>query len=206
MSARSGIESRGGGERLHSAVRVDLEGRFMLPNKEEHPCRVVEMSTGAILISCEVAPKLGHQVIVYIAELGRFEGTVDGIEPPVFSISMALTPLKHTKLAEQLVWFANRDALDLPENRRHKRFVPLTQLTTVRLANGKERMARINDISASGVNVEINITVSKLTILVGSHVFVGQRPATVLRIFDGGFVARFDEEFEEGAIDESVTL
>jgi len=195
------------GERLHNSVRVDLDGRFMLPSKVEHRCKVVSMSTGAMLISSDATPKLGDQVIVYIAELGRFEGKVEGHEEGRFTLGMTLTALKHKKLAEQLVWFANRDTLDLPDNRRHKRFVPLTQLTTVRFANGKECVARINDISASGVNVEVNLSVNaKVTILVGSSVFVGSKKAAVVRMFEGGFVAKFDEIFEEGAIDETVVL
>ncbi len=206
MSVRFGIETNNVSERLHNTVRVDLEGRFMLPSKEEHPCRVLEMSTGEMLISATTMPKLDQQVIVYISELGRFEGNVERHEAAGFAVAMALSSLKHHKLAEQLVWFANRGALDLSDNRRHKRFVPLMQLTTVRLANGKERMARINDISASGVSVEINLSVSKLTILVGSHLVIGSREATVIRVFDGGLVAKFDKAFDEATIDETITL
>ncbi|PPD41894.1 MAG: pilus assembly protein PilZ [Methylocystis sp.] len=164
------------------------------------------MSTGEMVIASDVRPVLDDQVIVYIAELGRFEGKVARHEPAGYAVAMSLAPLKHAKLAEQLVWFANRSTLDLSDNRRHKRFVPLTQLTTVRLSNGKERMARINDISASGVNVEVNVSVSKLTILVGSQVVVGSKSAKVIRVYDGGFVAKFDEDFAEGAIDETITL
>jgi len=164
------------------------------------------MSTGEMLLSAEVTPAVGELLIIYIAELGRFEGKVERLESTGFAVSMVLSELKHRKLAEQLVWFANRASLDLTDNRRHKRFVPLNQLTTVRLANGKERMARINDISASGVNVEINLSVSKLTILVGSRLFVGKKSAIVLRTFEGGFVAKFEETFEETSIDETIVI
>lgn len=207
MSLRFGSGPGEDAKRLHSTVRVDLEARFMLPSKEEHNCRVLEMSTGGMSISSAASPRPGDQIIIYIAELGRFEARVEAPADSGFSVSMSLTPHKHKKLAEQLVWYANRDALDLPENRRHKRFVPLNHLTTVRFMNGRECMARINDISASGVNVEINLSVnSKVTILVGGSVVVGSKKTTVIRVFEGGFVAKFDEIFEEGEIDETITL
>lgn len=128
----------------------------MLASGAEHPCRIVAMSTGEMLFSTPVRPRLGEKVIVYIAELGRFEGGVSRHEGEGFAIGLKLTEMKHRKLAEQLVWFANRDVLDLPENRRHKRIVPMLQWTIVRLSNGKEKTAKINDISLSGVSVEVN--------------------------------------------------
>jgi hypothetical protein len=207
MSLRLGTEPRQTGERLCSPVRVDLDGRFMLPSKEEHSCKVVDMSTEEMLISCSVTPAIGDQAIVYIAELGRFEGKVKRQEENGFFLGLSLTEHKRGKLADQLLWFANCQALALKDNRRHKRFVPLNQLTTVRFSNGKECMARINDISASGVALEVNLTVtSRVIVLVGSNVLVGKKSAKVIRIFDGGFVARFDETFDEDAIDETVVL
>lgn len=179
----------------------------MLPSKEEHPCKVVDMSTDEMLISSDVTPAIGDQAIVYIAELGRFEGKVKRQGENGFFVGMTLTDHKRGKLADQLHWFANCQALALKDNRQHKRFVPLNQLTTVRFSNGKECIARINDISASGVALEVNVSVaSRVVVLVGSSVMVGQKRAKVIRIFDGGFVARFDEIFEEGAIDETVVL
>ena len=178
----------------------------MLPSKNEYPCQIVEMSSAEMLCSTPIKPELGAMVIVYVVELGRFEGIVERHEPTGFTISMNMPESKHKKLAEQLVWYANREVLDLPESRRHKRFVPLMQWTTVRLANGKERMARINDISSSGVNIEANVSVVKTTLLVGGHVVIGTKTATILRVFQGGFVAQFDEPFPEGGLDETIRL
>jgi hypothetical protein len=206
MSLQVQLKSSSSGERVFNSVRVDLEGRFMSPSKNEYPCRTVEMSSAEILLSSSVKPELGEIVIVYIAELGRFEGIVERHEPTGFAISMNLTKSKHQKLAEQLVWFANREILDLPDNRHDKRFVPLTPWTIVQLPNGKERMAKINDISASGVNIEAKVSLLNATLLVGSHVVIGTRAATVVRIFQGGFVGKFDEPFAEGELDENIRL
>lgn len=188
-------------ERLHNAVEVDLEGRFMLACGAEHPCRIVEMSTGEMVFSTPVRPKLNEKIIAYLVELGRFEGEVTRFHDEGFAIGLKLTTLKHRRLAEQLVWFANRDVLDLPENRRHKRIVPMLQWTIVRLSNGKERTAKINDVSLSGVSVEVNARP-----LAGSRVVVGSKAAKVIRIIEGGFVAEFEEPFAEGELDERTRL
>ncbi len=178
----------------------------MVSSKAEHPCRIVEMSTGAITFSASIRPAVGDMVVAYIAELGRFEGIVEQQTDDGFRISMSLTEVKHKKLAEQLVWFSNREMLDLPETRRHKRLVPLMQWTTVRLHNGKEKMAKINDISISGVNIEANISVMNVTLLVGSRIMIGTKPATVLRVLKDGFVATFDDFLAEQEFDESIRL
>ncbi|WP_424362607.1 PilZ domain-containing protein [Methylocystis parvus] len=203
MSSRLGFDASDARVKLHNKVRVDLDGRFMLPSKQEYSCQVQEMSTGEMLIACELTPPLGAPLIIYLPALGRLEGTVERHETEGFVVALSLPPLKHRKIAELLVWYANRNAFDVAENRRHKRFVPLTQLTTLRLPNGKECMARINDVSASGVSVTVNL---KTTLLVGSTLFVGSKKATVLRLKEGGFVAEFEEDFEEGSIDETIIL
>ena len=41
-----------------------------------------------------------------------------------FAMTIAATPRKRDKLAAQLTWLANRSILNLPEDRRHGRFVP----------------------------------------------------------------------------------
>lgn len=187
--------------RLFNAVKVELDGRFMLPSGAEHACKIVEMSTGEMIFVTPVAPKLTEKIIVYISELGRFEGVVVRREPDGFAISLRLTELKHRKLAEQLVWFANRDLLELPESRRHRRIVPMMQRVVVHLNNGKERIGKINDLSATSVNVDVIATV-----LVGSQVVLGSRAATVTRVFEGGFVADFAEPFIEGELDETTRL
>lgn len=192
--------------RVSNSVQVDLDGRFMLPSGEEYPCKIVEMSTGRILFSTPVKPDLGDKIIVYLKELGGFEGFVERLSPTGFAIGMKLSETKHKKLDEQLMWLANHDALDIDERRRHLRIVPLLRLTTVRLRNGKEHIAKINDISRSGVNVEANVALPNVTLLIGSQVVVGTKAATINRLFEGGFVAEFIEPFPDSELNEFIRL
>ena len=126
----------------YPTVKVELHGRFMLPSRTEHECSVIEMSTREIKISAPVAPEIGEKIIIYIAELGRFEGGVVRQEAAGFAIGMSLPKAKHVKLAEQLTWYGNREAWDLPDNRRYERIVPFTRRTPLHLSDGKELSSR----------------------------------------------------------------
>lgn len=182
-------------------VDIDLDARFMLPGGREHPCRLVQASTGEMVVSTPIEPRDGDRVIVHALELGRFAGDVERITDEGFAISFALPEARHRKLAAQLIWFANRDRYELPESRRHKRIVPRLQWTSVRLWNGKEKVAYINDFSLSGISVDAAVAVC-----VGDEVAFGVKAAIVGRLFDGGFVAEFEEPFGEGEIDETTRL
>lgn len=201
MSMTAEINTDVSRERIHNAVPVDLEARFMLPGGEEHACRIVEASTGELVFSTSIKPRYGDRIVVYVSELGRFEGDVERNIEGGFAIGLRLTENKHRKLAAQLVWFANRDRYDLPEARRHRRIVPRMQWTRVKLPDGKEKVVRINDVSLSGVSVE-----SAAAIAVGDRVAFGLKTAVVGRIFEGGFVAQFEEPFADGELTEATRL
>ena len=169
-----------------SAVRVNLRGRYMSASLGEHPCEVVEMSTEEMFLATDAEPRIGEKVVVYVTELGRFEGEVVRKTPTGFAIGMALPKLKHQKLAEQLVWYGNRDSLNLPENRSIDRVAPLMQRAVLSLSNGKERIVKINDISLTGASIETNVILVQ-----GRRVVVGKTPMVVARVFEGGFFGEF---------------
>jgi hypothetical protein len=201
MSTQSQLKLKTAELNRYPTVKVELQGRFMLPSRTEHECSVIEMSTREIRISAPVEPEIGERIIIYIAELGRFEGGVVRQEPAGFAIGMSLPKAKHVKLAEQLTWYGNREAWDLPDNRRFERIVPFMRRAPLHLSDGKEVIVKINDISVGGVNIETNFKLPQ-----GAKVTLGAKPATVLRVFDGGFVAQFDNPFAEGELNEFTKL
>lgn len=187
--------------RRFQRVMVTLFGRYMLESRREYPCQTIEMSPGDMLIFAPVKAKIGEKVVVYLDELGRFAGVAVRQLEQGFAISMNLPPMKRDKLADQLTWFANRHAFDLPEDRRHERIVPLMQRAMMRLADGMEIIVKIRDISLSGVGIE---TESKPTM--GSRIMIGSTPAVIVRHFEGGVGAEFERPFNAGEIDESTRL
>src|SRR6185312_7591102 len=139
--------------RRHQRVRVNLLGRYMLPDRREFPCQVVNMSPGGMALIAPVSGEPGERVIAYVDHLGRLEGHVARIFQSGFAMTIAATPRKRDKLAAQLTWLANRHILGLPEDRRHGRVVPRNPIGRLILPNGLNVTCRIIDVSQSGAGI-----------------------------------------------------
>jgi PilZ domain len=182
-------------------VAVSLHGRYMLRSRHEYPCRTFEMSPGDVLLYAPVKAVVGEQVVLYLDALGRFTGVALQETQTGFEMAVQLSQKKRDRLADQLTWFANRHALDLPEKRRHERFVPLMQLTVMRLPFGQEHFVKISSLSLSGVAIETDFVPA-----IGTRLAIGSTPATVVRHFEDGIACEFVTQFKVGEIDESVRL
>src|SRR5271163_709943 len=139
--------------RRFQRVRVDLLGRYMLPDRREYPCQVVDMSPGGMALVAPVGADPGERVIAYVDHLGRLEGHVARTLPNGFAMTISATPRKRDKLAAQLTWLANRHILSLPEDRRHGRIAPRNPVARLILPNGINLTCRIIDVSESGAGV-----------------------------------------------------
>ena len=139
--------------RRHQRVRVNLLGRYMLADRREFPCQVVNMSPGGMALIAPVAGNVGDRVIAYVDHLGRLEGQIARPFQNGFAMTISATPRKRDMLAAQLTWLANRSILNLPEDRRHGRFVPKIAGARLIMPNGTNIGVRIIDISLSGAGI-----------------------------------------------------
>src|SRR5258708_34755157 len=139
--------------RRHQRVRVNLLGRYMLADRREYPCQVVNMSPGGMALIAPVGGNVGDRVIAYVDHLGRLEGKIARPLQNGFAMTIAATPRKRDKLAAQLTWLANRSILNLPEDRRHGRFVPTIVAARLIMPNGTNAGIRIIDLSLAGPGV-----------------------------------------------------
>ena len=57
-------------------VKISVLGRYMLADRREFPCQVLEMSPGDAMVVAPVAGVVGEKVIAYIDHLGRIEGVI----------------------------------------------------------------------------------------------------------------------------------
>lgn len=188
-------------ERRFQRVRVSLLGRYMLESGHEYPCQTIEMSPGDVLLSAPVKAQIGEKVVVYLDEIGRLAGVAVRLGPTGFAITMNLPALKRDRLADQLTWFANRNTLGLPEDRRHERIVPLLQRAVLRLPDGREHIVKISDVSHSGVGIQTEIRPA-----LGTEIVVGRTPAVVVRHFQGGIAGEFRRPLAADQLDETIRL
>jgi hypothetical protein len=187
--------------RRHQRVKVNLLGRYMLSDRQEYPCQVVDMSPGGILLIAPVSGRVGERVIAYVDHLGRLEGQIAREVNNGFAMTISATTRKRDKLAAQLTWLANRQILNLPEDRRHGRFVPRNAMARLVLPNGTNVACRVIDVSASGAAVSINPT---LRPPVGAAVTIGKTPGRVVRHIEDGFAIEFTRLQHPDTIEDNV--
>jgi hypothetical protein len=173
-------------KRNFQRVRVKVYGRYMLEDRSEHPCQIVDMSPGDAALRANHPGQLGEKVIVYLDHIGRVEGVVTRLFRDGFAMTILASERKREKLAAQLTWLANRHELDLPEDRRHDRIAPRNPLSKLRLDTGEEYRCRIIDLSLSGAAVEV-ATKPEL----GAAVTLGAMRGRVVRHFDDGVAVEF---------------
>jgi len=187
--------------RRFQRVRVNLLGRYMLSDRQEYPCQVVNMSPGGMALIAPTIGQMGERVIAYVDHLGRIEGTIARTLVNGFAMTVSATPRKRDKLAAQLTWLANRHILNLPEDRRHGRFTPRNAGSTLLLPNGASIGVRIIDVSLSGAGVSI---AAHLRPEIGAVVTLGKVPGRVVRHLDEGFAIEFTRLQHPDTIEESV--
>jgi hypothetical protein len=172
--------------RRFQRVRVNLLGRYMLLDKREFPCQVIEMSPGDMVLIAPQVAREGERIIAYIDHLGRLEGTAVRTFENGFAVTFASTERKRDKLASQLTWLANRDLLADEEDRRHGRAAPIPNSTTIIMPNGINLTCEVLDASQSGAAI-----VSEERPALGLLLTVGKLQSRVVRHLDNGFAVEF---------------
>ena len=167
-------------------VRVKIYGRFMLEDRTEHPCQVIDMSPGNVAFRANRVGEPGEKVIAYIDHIGRVEGVVTRIIPEGFAMTVIASDRKKDKLAAQLTWLANKHELDLPEDRRHERVAPRNPMSVLQLTDGRQYECRIIDLSLSGAAIEIDVKPA-----LGVQVMLGTMRGQVVRHFEEGVAIEF---------------
>lgn len=172
--------------RKFQRVEVNLLGRFMLPNWQEYPCQVIDMSPGGAGLISPVTGNIGDRVIAYIDHIGRVEGQVSRHISGGFAMSIRASARKRDKLASQLTYLANKELLDLPEDRRHERQQVENPYSRITLSDGREYQCTVLDISLSGAAIRTTVRP-----VVNSIIHLGNMRAKVVRHLDDGIALEF---------------
>ncbi len=186
--------------RRFQRVRVNLLGRYMLTDRREFPCQVINMSPGGMAVLAPVVGQLRERVIAYVDHVGRLEGTITRLIENGFAMTIAATTRKRDKLAAQLTWLANRHILNLPEDRRHGRVTPRNPAARLILPNGANLACRVIDISQSGAAIATDQRPD-----IGSPVTIGKTTGRVVRHLEDGIAVEFTRLQHPDFLEENVT-
>jgi hypothetical protein len=186
--------------RRHQRVKVNLLGRYMLPDRREFPCQVINMSPGGMALIAPMSGAQGERIIAYVDHLGRLEGQIARVFENGFAMSISATARKRDKLAAQLTWLANRHILSLPEDRRHGRIVPRNPVGRLILPNGVNLTCRIIDVSQSGAGIA-----SRERPPIGTLVTLGKVQGRVVRHLEDGFAIEFTRLQHSDFLEDNIT-
>ena len=150
--------------------------RLMCADKQEYPCRIIDISVGGAAINSTAKPKIGETIIAYLDQLGGLQGTVVRILDGGFAISFITTQHKREKLAAQITWLINRQELGGPEDRRHERIALKEHVSTLKIDDATSVACNVLDISLSGALIETTAFPA-----IGSEVMLGKLRARVVR-------------------------
>jgi len=188
--------------RRFQRVKVNLLGRYMLADRREFPCQVVNMSPGGMALVAPVVGQPGERVIAYVDHVGRLEGVIARLIENGFAMTIAATARKRDKLAAQLTWLANRQILNLPEDRRHGRIIPRNPMARLIMPNGLNLTCRVIDMSQSGAAVSI---ATDQRPDVGALITIGKTTGRVVRHLEDGFAIEFTRLQHPDFLEENVT-
>lgn len=169
-------------------VKVHLNGRYMLPDRREFACQVIDMSPGGVSMHAPVSANTGDRIVAYLDHIGRIEGKLARIFQGGFAMTIRACERKREKLAAQLTWLANRSALGLPEDRRFERMVPRNRHSQFTLGDGRTFPCQIIDLSRSGAAVKASPAPE-----CGMPVTLGRQRGIVVRSFPDGFAIEFSD-------------
>jgi c-di-GMP-binding flagellar brake protein YcgR len=168
--------------RRFQRVKVHLLGRYMLPDRREFPCQIINMSPGGLALLAPGIGNVGDRVIAYLDHIGRVEGKITRIIDNGFAMSVGAT------------------ARNLPEDRRHDRISPRNPISVLTLEDGSKMTCRIIDLSASGAAIAAENRPP-----LKSLVMLGKVQARVVRNLEEGFALEFIHEQIAEALEEAVT-
>ncbi len=186
--------------RDYQRMNVSVAGRYMLDDKREFPCRTIDFSSNGVSIAAPVRGKVGERVVVYLDYIGRIEGNIIRHTLFGFALALLLPGNKREKLADQLTWLINRESLEKAD-RRHDRIVPNLRHCILQLADGREHLVRLIDVSISGAGVA-----TELRIPIHTKVHLGTTRGQIIRHLDNGMGIEFDTHLPIEQLDEDLRL
>lgn len=174
--------------RRHERIKVPASGRLMVPSGQEFECRVEDISEGGIALDCEASVNLIDRIVVYLDDLGRFEGTVVRVFGSGFAIETNLPAKQRQRLYERIAWL--KDGKTDADRRAHPRRVPterqFTESPELIFNDGQHIPCKVLDISVTGAHVKTDSRPP-----VGTHVTLGRMQGTIVRYTTDGVGIEF---------------
>lgn len=140
--------------RRHARVQIPLKARFLGADGVEKPCLVMNISAGGALLRAKAPPAEKSNVVLYIDEIGRFEGTVVRTGKHSFAVDYRGRRSKSRRTADALTLTLHNHSTR--SDRRTTPRIRQDSLATIVFESGETQSCSILDISLTGASIEID--------------------------------------------------
>lgn len=193
------VSPEGVERRRHVRVDMPLKARFLTADGSEHNCIVVNISAGGALLKAKTPPPENCTIVVYIDQIGRFEGRVVRSGRHSFAVDYRSRKARAVKTADALI-----EAMNMRGPRHDRRLAPRIRHeshATVILDSGVKIPCSILDISLTGASIEIEPRPP-----LGATLTLGRMSAKVVRRHEKGVGVVFSGPAQrmEEAMDDAI--
>lgn len=191
-------ELDGAERRRHVRIALPLRARFLTADGVEQNCIVVNISAGGALFKAKAPPPESCTVVIYIDQVGRFEGRVVRSGRHSFAVDYRTKRGRAVKTADALM-----EVMNARGPRHDRRLAPRIRHEShavVILDSGVAIPCSILDISLTGASIEIEPRPA-----LGTTLTLGKMAAKVVRRHDKGVGVVFSGPAQrmEDAIEET---
>jgi len=162
----------------------------MAEDGSEHTCTVRDISLGGLAILSDRLVTPGERIIIYLDDLGRFEGPVVRTFDGGFAIETSLSGPRRDRVAERLDAIARGEKDRAVTRRAFARHSPaeagLEEGSMLMLADGSSRPCRIIDMSLGGAQVALEERPP-----IGTGVSIGRMKGRIVRHTEEGVGIQF---------------
>lgn len=186
--------------RAYPRFQVSLHGICSVAGGDDTSCSILDLSLGGARVACAAHAETGARLSLQIPHIGLLAARVARLSDEGTGVEFVGGAAERRRVRDYLIFVLEVREDRAVEDRAFERIVPLRRTVEVRRADARAHMARIKDVSRSGVALTTTVEMA-----VGEAILVGTTPAEVVRVFDGGFAARFRNQLAP-TFDAAITL
>ena len=165
--------------RKHLRVEVPLKARFLDDSGNEQACLVINISAGGAFLRTKNPPEFGKAVVLYIDQLGRYEGRVTRSGANSFAVTYEKKRAKSARTADDLTQIMNQGRRT--HDRRRAPRIQHDAPAIIHFEDGRTEQCAILDISLTGASIEVSPRPP-----LGTRLILGRMTAKVVRRHDKG--------------------